>query len=55
MCLLLYLQQLEDTEESDLGLVTMMNDYQAKLGWKIETIKKEPELVTVTTMVQLTV
>ena len=33
----------------------MMNDYQAKLDWKIEIIQKDPELVTLTTMVQLTV
>jgi hypothetical protein len=35
----------------------MMNDYQAKLGWKFETIQKEsePEAIAVTTMVQLAV
>ncbi|NEP15102.1 MAG: ATP-binding protein, partial [Symploca sp. SIO2C1] len=35
-----YLQRLEDTEGSGLGLVTMMNDYEAQLGWKIETVQK---------------
>ncbi|MCS6812906.1 MAG: DUF6272 family protein [Cyanobacteria bacterium] len=37
-----------------LGLLTMINDYDAKLGWKFETICKDPTVMTVTTMVQLT-
>ncbi|HEY9620233.1 MAG TPA: DUF6272 family protein [Crinalium sp.] len=55
----LYLNQLEqrDDDSSDtssgLGFLTMMNDYLAKLGWKFETIKTEPDLITVTTMVQI--
>ena len=44
----------ESTGESGLGLLTMINDYQAKLGWKFETINTEPEAIAVTTMVQLT-
>lgn len=55
----LYFRQLEKgaeekSEESRLGFLSIMNDYSAKLGWKIETINKDPEITTVTTMVQLT-
>lgn len=55
----LYIRQLEKSAEdesgasSGLGLLTMTNDYFAKLGWKFETVQQEPEVVTVTTMVQL--
>ena len=55
----LYIRQLEKNaeDESDspsrLGFLTMMNDYLAKLGWKFETVQKDPEVITVTTMVQL--
>lgn len=55
----LYILQLEknasdeSTGESGLGLLTMINDYQAKLGWKFESINTEPEAIAVTTMVQL--
>jgi hypothetical protein len=57
----LYVRQLEKNAEdeseggSGLGLLTMMNDYQAKVGWKFETVQKDPEAIAVTTMVQLTV
>lgn len=55
----LYLQRLEkNTEaqnESGLGLLTMMNDYLAKLGWKFEKVQNDPETLIVTTMVHLTV
>ena len=57
----LYIQQLErnaadeTSTSSQLGLLTMINDYLAKLGWKFETVQQEPEVVTVTTMVQLPV
>lgn len=55
----LYMRQLEENSESEsesgLGFLTMINDYQAKLGWKFETAQKNPEVVAVTTMVQLTV
>lgn len=40
---------------SGLGLVTMITDYSAQLGWKFETISEIPELVTVTTMVQISI
>jgi hypothetical protein len=56
----MYMQQLEKTaedesEESHLGLLTMMNDYQASLGFKFEECKGETPGVSVTTMVQLPV
>jgi hypothetical protein len=57
----LYLRHLEndmgDNKEngSGLGLLTMINDYCAKLGWKFETVQTDPEAIAVTTMVQLTV
>ena len=56
----LYINQLERNAEEDngvtsgLGLLTMMTDYMAKIGWKFETVKTDPELMAVTTMVQLT-
>jgi hypothetical protein len=57
----LYLRQLEknaaEENESDsgLGFLTMINDYDAKLAWKFETVQQVPQLVSVTTMVQLTI
>ncbi|HBB30334.1 MAG TPA: ATP-binding protein [Cyanobacteria bacterium UBA8803] len=57
----LYIRQLEQNAEDEtstasrLGFLTMMEDYAATLGWKFETVQKEPEVLTVTTMVQLTV
>jgi len=55
----LYVEQLENSvkEEgntnSGLGLLTMLNDYLAKLGWKFETVPEYPGVIKVTTMVQL--
>jgi hypothetical protein len=55
----LYIEQLEKnaTEEntggSGLGILTMINDYEAKVGWKVETVSAD--IQTVTTMVQLIV
>ncbi|MEG4117064.1 DUF6272 family protein [Microcoleus sp. N9_B4] len=57
----LYIQRLEKNaaEESctnsGLGFLTMLTDYNAKLGWKFQTMQKHPEVIAVTTMVQLTV
>lgn len=57
----LYIQQLEknaadeNSTVSGLGLLTMLSDYNAKIGWKFETVHKEPEIIAVTTMVQLRV
>lgn len=57
----LYIQQLEKNAadesciDSGLGLLTMLTDYTAKIGWKFQTVHKDPEVIAVTTMVQLTV
>ncbi|MBD2579950.1 ATP-binding protein [Oscillatoria sp. FACHB-1406] len=56
----LYIDQLEsnaleEKQSSHLGYLTMMVDYEAKLGWKFEKIREEPETIMVTTMVQLEV
>ena len=55
----LYIRQLEKNAEDEshtasrLGLLTMMNDYLVQMGWKFETVQKNPEVITVSTMVQL--
>lgn len=55
----LYLSTLEKNAEdensttSGLGLLTMINDYMAKIGWKFETLPGEPQTMIVTTMVQI--
>ncbi|MDB9516019.1 DUF6272 family protein [Roseofilum reptotaenium CS-1145] len=55
----LYLEQLESSAQeesssnSGLGLLTMLNDYFAKLGWSFETVPDHPGIIKVTTMVQL--
>lgn len=55
----LYLERLEQNaisdhpDDSGLGLLTMMNDYGAKLGWKFVTLDQDPQVTIVTTMVQL--
>ncbi|MEG3924980.1 DUF6272 family protein [Microcoleus sp. D3_18a_C4] len=57
----LYIQRLEKNAADDnctnsgLGLLTMLTDYTAKLGWKFQTVHQDPEVIAVTTMVQLTV
>ena len=59
----LYVRQLEknlddDSEEgSHLGFLTMINDYNAKLAWKFETVEGEQQATvrSVTTMVQVMV
>ena len=57
----LYIEQLEKnaadegSTDSGLGLLTMLSDYTAKIGWKFQTVQKDPEVIAVTTMVQLTV
>ncbi|WP_017304222.1 DUF6272 family protein [Spirulina subsalsa] len=52
-----YMQQLERSVEGDaapgIGLISMKNDYAAKLGWKLETIQQDPFVAMATTMVQL--
>ncbi len=55
---MLYLSQIERNvaNEADhisqLGLLTMLNDYGASLAWKFESDLKNPEIIVVTTMVQ---
>jgi hypothetical protein len=54
----LYVEQVErnvseDRPGSGLGLLTMVNDYGARLAWKFEAIALEPAFIVVTTMVQL--
>lgn len=58
----LYIRQVEssavddnDEEASGLGLLTMLNDYQAKLGWKFELMSEQPKIILVTTMAQVKV
>lgn len=45
----------EGSEASGLGLLTMINDYRAKLGWKLETVQGELPATIVTTMAQVKV
>lgn len=55
-----YINQLEKNADdeyslkSGLGFLSMINDYSAKLGWKFDTIQEKPQVMTVTTMVELT-
>lgn len=55
----LYTLQLEKTAsgtgESHLGLLTMMNDYSARFGWKFEPIPDHRNLTQITVMVRLEV
>lgn len=57
----LYIEQLEKSAldenncSAGLGILTMINDYSATIGWKLETIQEHPESVTVITMVQLAI
>lgn len=54
----LFLRRLErntidNWDSSGLGLLTILNDYKAKVGWKFATVQQDPEITTVTTTVQL--
>lgn len=55
----LYIRQIEKNAAdemlsgSGLGLLIIMNNYQAEIGWKFETVQKDTEVISVTTMVQL--
>jgi len=56
----LYVRQVEksieeDTAASGLGLLTMINDYGAEIGWKLETIPGDNPIIIVTTMAQIKV
>ncbi|NJN85754.1 MAG: ATP-binding protein [Leptolyngbyaceae cyanobacterium SL_7_1] len=43
----------EGWDSSGLGLLTIVSDYQAILGWRFETLSVDPPVITVTTTVQL--
>jgi hypothetical protein len=53
----LYTQQLEQTAlgsgESNIGLLTMMNDYAARFGWQFHTSDSIPSTVQVNVLVHL--
>jgi len=57
----LYVRHLEQLAEDDnhsssgLGLITIMNDYWAKIGWKIDQRNDPNNQIEVTTMVQIKV
>ncbi|MCM0590024.1 MAG: DUF6272 family protein [Gloeotrichia echinulata DVL01] len=57
----LYVQQLEkiaaeeDSKSSGIGLLTIINDYSAKLGWEFELESTDTQIMTVTTMAQIIV
>lgn len=57
----LYVQQIEKiavdehSETSGIGLLTIINDYSAKLGWKFEPESSNTQIITVTTMAQIIV
>jgi hypothetical protein len=40
---------------SGLGILTMLNDYDATIAWKFEPVAPEAEVMTVTTMVRVPV
>lgn len=55
----LYMEQLLSDEEEKkeggggLGFLTMLNDYGAHLAWKFQPSERDPEVMLVTTLVQL--
>lgn len=55
----LYLHQLENNaadegyHHSGLGLLTMMQDYLVKIGWKFVIVQQNPEVINVTTVLRL--
>lgn len=57
----LYLAQLEQnalneqSTASGLGLLTMLHDYGARVGWKFEAVPDQPEVIIVTTMVKVVI
>jgi len=57
----LYVQQIEkiaadeNSETSGIGLLTIINDYSAKLGWKFEIESSNRQIMTVTTIAQIIV
>ena len=57
----LYVKQLEHNAKeenwtiSGLGILTIINDYMAKIGWRLEVLEVEPKTVIVTTLVKFSV
>ena len=57
----LYVKQIEKTAEADdidasgLGLLSIINDYSAKLGWKFDQKSHKSPITMVTTMAQIVV
>lgn len=55
----LYTQQLEQTAlgngESNMGLLTMMNDYAARFGWQFRASSTSPDTVQVSVLVHLNI
>jgi hypothetical protein len=45
----------DDITTSGLGLLTMTQDYGAKLGWQFDIVQKQPQKITITTMVHLAI
>jgi hypothetical protein len=43
----------ESSEGSGLGILTLIADYFAKVGWKFDRVQQDPEVSIVTTMVYL--
>ncbi|HEY9859737.1 MAG TPA: hypothetical protein V6D16_09535 [Candidatus Obscuribacterales bacterium] len=54
-----FTRQLEKTAqgsgESNMGLLTMINDYSARFGWKFQVVTKQPEVLRISVMVHLDV
>ncbi|WP_017307037.1 DUF6272 family protein [Spirulina subsalsa] len=55
----LYIQKIEESlekeDQSGVGLLTIINDYKARLGWYFQDIPEQPNLCSVTTMAQVTI
>ncbi|WP_019501420.1 slr1658 superfamily regulator [Pseudanabaena sp. PCC 6802] len=53
----MYSKQLEQTAlgmgGSHMGILTMINDYDAKMGWKFDPLPQQPDVVQVTVMAYL--
>ena len=56
-----YVQQIEASSKdenasmSGLGFLTMINDYDARLGWKFEPLSTTPDIIAVTITAQIKV
>lgn len=56
-----YIQQIEASSKdenasmSGLGFLTMINDYDARLGWKFEPLSTTPDIIAVTVTAQIKV